>query len=383
MTLLPLVADMVTCVAPLCRDLHGNARTVNAAVSALVENYGDRDLHASTINFGGVIKHCQAAVLKDISTRPTHLNWIVLVHKKQPRFVEDKIEELNEACLSCLNDGSEDVARKCLEVLCTMAKSDKDGWARFLKPLVAILGADKGHLIGRVPMIFKQLQVQSCDAKVGVGFEPQFVFTVVAGFLSAHDNKPFVATMVMTLSLMLVTAPEFHHLRQILRDGVSNAATEKTFAALYGCWSHNAAWAICLCFLTKEYHEAHRIVLHIGSHEVNAHTLLQLDRLLQLLETPVFAYLRLGLANPASNPYLVRSLYGILMILPQSSSQFQPLLTRLQSAAQLQSTLVGVPPEKEAHGAGGKDKEKKEPLFKSFIEVQRAVEAYEQKHRPT
>ena len=67
---------------------------------------------------------------------------------------------------------------------------------------------------------------------------------------------------------------------------------------------------------------------------------MQLDRLLQLIETPAFAFLRNALTMPRAYPYLVRTLYSVLMILPQSSPQFGALQTRLQCAAQLQATLT-------------------------------------------
>ena len=49
---------------------------------------------------------------------------------------------------------------------------------------------------------------------------------------------------------------------------------------------------------------------------------------MQLIESSIFAYLRLHLLQVERNQYLVRALYGLLMILPQSES-FMTLKQRL------------------------------------------------------
>ncbi|UKZ76048.1 hypothetical protein TrVFT333_003744 [Trichoderma virens FT-333] len=56
----------------------------------------------------------------------------------------------------------------------------------------------------------------------------------------------------------------------------------------------------------------------------------QLAELVQLIESPVFTYLRLQLLEPEKYPYLYKCMYGILMLLPQSSA-FAALKNRLNS----------------------------------------------------
>lgn len=81
--------------------------------------------------------------------------------------------------------------------------------------------------------------------------------------------------------------------------------------------------------------------------------LIQVDKLVQLLESPVFTCkylnhgasiyehvlinaldLRLQLLEPEKYPYLFKCLYGILMLLPQSSA-FSTLRNRLSSVSSL------------------------------------------------
>lgn len=52
--------------------------------------------------------------------------------------------------------------------------------------------------------------------------------------------------------------------------------------------------------------------------------LVQLDRLVQLLEAPLFVPLRMHLIEPARHPHLVKALFTILMVLPQSEVSSTP-----------------------------------------------------------
>lgn len=56
---------------------------------------------------------------------------------------------------------------------------------------------------------------------------------------------------------------------------------------------------------------------------------MEVDKLVQLIESPIFTYLRLQLLDVENNPYLIKALYGLLMLLPQSQA-FQLLSHRLR-----------------------------------------------------
>ncbi len=63
---------------------------------------------------------------------------------------------------------------------------------------------------------------------------------------------------------------------------------------------------------------------------MGAEVLLQMDRLVTLLETPCFTFLRLQLLQPRRHPALLRAMYSMLMLLPQSNA-WRTLNTRMQS----------------------------------------------------
>ncbi len=68
-----------------------------------------------------------------------------------------------------------------------------------------------------------------------------------------------------------------------------------------------------------------------------------MDKLVQIMESPVFSFLRLQLLEPDKHPYLFKSLYGILMLLPQSTA-FKTLQNRLNCVHSMMSLYApGMP----------------------------------------
>jgi vacuole morphology and inheritance protein 14 len=87
--------------------------------------------------------------------------------------------------------------------------------------------------------------------------------------------------------------------------------------------------------LSQVYGPACRVVSSFGDLDITVDLLVQIDQLVQLLETPVFTYLRLQLLEPAQHPALLKTLYGLLLLLPQSSA-WATLSARLQCVPTLQ-----------------------------------------------
>lgn len=77
---------------------------------------------------------------------------------------------------------------------------------------------------------------------------------------------------------------------------------------------------VALCLLGQNYSHACDLVRSFANIEVTVEFLTEIDKLVQLIESPIFTYLRLDLLERERNEALVRTLYGLLMILPQSDA---------------------------------------------------------------
>ncbi|KAL8557926.1 hypothetical protein ACOMHN_066228 [Nucella lapillus] len=84
-----------------------------------------------------------------------------------------------------------------------------------------------------------------------------------------------------------------------------------------------------LCYLTQNYSHACLLLQSFADLEVTVDFLKEIDKLVQLIESPIFAYLRLQLLDAEHSVDLIKSLYGLLMLLPQSEA-FKLLRYRLE-----------------------------------------------------
>lgn len=95
-------------------------------------------------------------------------------------------------------------------------------------------------------------------------------------------------------------------LRRLLAEATEAEAGADLFHSLYSSWSHSAGAVLSLCFLAGAYSHACDVITSYAHLPMGVEVLVQIDRLVQLLETPIFTYLRLQLLQPARYPDLIR-----------------------------------------------------------------------------
>lgn len=133
--------------------------------------------------------------------------------------------------------------------------------------------------------------------------------------------------MVQMLNLILLTAPELFTLRQRLKN-MKTKESQSFFQVLFTAWCHSPVSTYALCLLAQQYEHCCRLLQRFSELEISVTFLVEVDKLIQLLESPVFTFLRLQLLEPQRYAYLVKALYGLLMLIPQSAA-YQTLKNRL------------------------------------------------------
>jgi vacuole morphology and inheritance protein 14 len=154
----------------------------------------------------------------------------------------------------------------------------------------------------------------------------------LASCLEKDEDLEFASIMVQNLNNNLITAPELASLRKQLRNINKDESGQRFFVPLFRSWCHNSVATFSLCLLAQSYEQAYSLLQIFAELEMTVNMLIQIDKLVQLLESPVFTYLRLQLLEPERYPYLYKCLYGLLMLLPQSSA-FAALKNRLNSVS--------------------------------------------------
>ena len=166
--------------------------------------------------------------------------------------------------------------------------------------------------------------------------KPQIVYKSFAEILREERTDPkFAFNLVQKLNQILLTTQPLFGLRS--RLGCDNDPEMTTlFHTLYYAWCHSPIATITLCLLTNNYRHANEIVVALSQTDINVDTLTQIDWIVQLIESPIFSSLRMRLLDVNNNQYLIQSLYGLLMILPQSEA-YRKLSHRLDQVCKFMS----------------------------------------------
>lgn len=303
----------------------------------------DRHLHDSTTG---------------MMTRIAVLKWLYHLYIKTPRKMFRHTDSLFPMLLKTLSDESDEVILKDLEVLAEIASSpagqtdlvgscdntdhklelrvpDKSTnkavdsspstpsmnsyFYKFMINLLKRFSLERKLLENRGAFIIRQLCLL---------LNAENIFHSMADILLKEEDLKFASTMVQTLNTILLTSAELFQLRNQLKD-LRTPESCTLFCCLYRSWCHNPVATVSLCFLTQNYKHAYDLIQKFGDLEVTVDFLMEVDKLVQLIESPIFTYLRLQLLDVENNPYLIKALYGLLMLLPQSQA-FQLLSHRLR-----------------------------------------------------
>ncbi|XP_050352282.1 protein VAC14 homolog [Nymphalis io] len=353
------------------KKIRETAATVNLQLTKLVSDasvirVGEEEGEGPRLQLDAVVEVLtQMLHHSSVHTKVATLDWILHLYNKLPAEMYARTERVFVSVVACLTDGADDVVRRALAVLaeiCSCPAADASAanaptsgptaaadaptsgptaaaasagasgvdsyddlenspyYQKFLNALLRLLAADENLLEDRGAFIIRQLCVL-------VGAEA--VYRGVAGAARAREPR-LAARLADVLATLLLTAPELHPLRLRLR-AFDDEATVSLFRMLYLCWAHSPVALLALCLLTHNYAHCATLISTFGELEITVDFLTEVDKLVQLIESPVFAYLRLELLGGEGSAELRSALFGLLMLLPQSEA-FHSLRRRLHCA---------------------------------------------------
>ncbi|KAK4099914.1 ARM repeat-containing protein [Parathielavia hyrcaniae] len=259
------------------------------------------------------------------ATRVAALTWLIMLHRKAPRKVLAFNDGTFPALLKTLSDPAEAVVTKDLQLLSQISRNSEDDYfTNFMVNLLQLFSTDRKLLETRGNLIIRQL----CTS-----LSAERIYRTLADCIEKEEDVEFASIMVQILNNNLITAPELAELRKRLRN-LETKDGQTFFVALFRSWCYNAVATFSLCLLAQAYEQAYNLLQIFAELEMTVNILIQIDKLVQLLESPVFTYLRLQLLEPERYPHLYKCLYGLLMLLPQSSA-FAALKNRLNSVSSI------------------------------------------------
>ena len=220
---------------------------------------------------------------------------------------------LRKNLLKALRDDHEQVIEEVIRVLLQLATigNETEG---VIRDILRVIHNTRGFLENRGSFVIRTLcKYESAD----------IVFSCLACSL-IEDDPEFNSLVVQLMEVILLTGEETVFLRKRLRGFAywthqKSETDSRLFDVLFHAFCCNSVYCLALCWFTEEYQIAERIVDTLSSHPLSMSFLLQADKLIKLLETPIFVHLRLHLVdrdNPTQKA-MWRSICGFLMFLPQ------------------------------------------------------------------
>ncbi|XP_002984143.2 protein VAC14 homolog [Selaginella moellendorffii] len=307
--ILPAISDKEEKIRAVARETNEELRAIRAEP-------------VEVIDIGSVLNAARRELGSEFeATRLEALRWMLVLLERHRTEVLSFLDEIFPALLQSLSDESDDVVLLVLEVQACIAR-DTQQFRRLMVFLVHKFQMDNLLLERRGTLALRRLCVL---------LDAETVYRELATILEGEADLEFATVMVQALNLILLTASELADLRALLKESLTNSQGKDLFVALYSSWCHSPMATVSLCLLAQAYHHASAVIQSLGESDINVKFLVQVDKLVRLLETPIFGYLRLQLLEPARYPSLLKTLYGLLMLLPQQSSAFKILRTRLKT----------------------------------------------------
>ncbi|KIY49481.1 ARM repeat-containing protein, partial [Fistulina hepatica ATCC 64428] len=255
-------------------------------------------------------------------TRVAALKWLIMLHQKAPKKILAMDDGTFPVLLKTLSDPSDEVIKHDLQLLAQISSSSEESYFRaFMMNLLELFSTDRKLLESRGSLIIRQL----C-----LNLSTERIYRTFAEILEKEEDLEFAGVIVQNLNMILITSPELADFRKRLKSVETRQDGQALFTSLYRSWCHNAVSVFSLCLLAQAYEHASNLLYIFADLEITVPMLVQVDKLVQLIESPVFTYLRLQLLEPERYPHLFKCLYGLMMLLPQSSA-FVSLRNRLNA----------------------------------------------------
>ncbi|KAJ8555081.1 hypothetical protein K7X08_000016 [Anisodus acutangulus] len=346
--LVPYYADILEEILPCISDKEEKIRVVARETNE--ELRGIEADAAEGFDVGAILSIARRKLSSEWeATRIEALHWMSTLLNRHRSEVLVFLNDVLDTLLKALSDPSDQVVLLVLEVHACIAE-DPQHFLQLVVFLVHNFQLDHSLLEKRGALIIRRLCVL---------LDAERVYLELSTILEEESDLDFASIMVQALNLILLTASELSDLRDLLKQSLVNADGRNLFLSLYASWCHSPMAIISLCLFAQAYQHAGSVIHLLVEEDINVKFLVQLDKLIHLLEAPTFAYLRLQLLEPGRYIWLLKALYGLLMLLPQQSAAFKILRTRLKTVPSysfkeehLSRTTSGIPYSQFNYGGG-------------------------------
>ena len=169
------------------------------------------------------------------------------------------------------------------------------------------------------------------------------LFRIISDYLLKNDDINFVMKITKTLNMFLFSEKECQNIRNELsskrklsmnndNENIinTNIIEDNLFEKLFNLWAFNPFSAVLLTMYCNYFELSYYLALELSKTKLQESDFIELCQVVQIFESSLFNNIRIKLLNPKKNIFLVKTLYALLMMLPQSNA-FDALNNRIRS----------------------------------------------------
>ena len=166
------------------------------------------------------------------------------------------------------------------------------------------------------------------------------IFKIFCENLIKNKDLNFVIKITKMLNMFLLGEKECQNIRNELLsrkrtmsmnnlNEIEDNTEYNLFEKIFYIWSLSPFMSVLLCMYCKYFELSYYLTLELSKLKLKQNDYIELCQIVQIFESSIFNNIRIKLINPKKNIYLVKTLYALLMLLPQSNS-FDSLNNRIK-----------------------------------------------------
>ena len=160
----------------------------------------------------------------------------------------------------------------------------------------------------------------------------QKIFSLLFDSLNKINNFSFIYQIDGYINYYLITTPSAEKFRTdlILYRKSQLSMSKEIYEKIYRILAYNPMCLLVYCTITEYYELSWNLILNFYKIKFDDSYYTHLSEFIQLMENTQSNHIRMLLLHPQENIYLTKTLYGILMLLPQGKA-YNILSNRLYS----------------------------------------------------
>jgi len=243
------------------------------------------------------------------------MEWCQVLYKKYHKEIFSDFNVFIKEYISSAPSDKNTIFLGMIDFLCNI-EMDKELTVIIIKSISQKLMKEP-ELMNNASMVILIIEKISKHSSLDI------VYEAFSDVLENNQNYAFISKMVNYLNQYLINVPNGSNFRKSLinkKDVEDSGKNKELFLKMYKIWSFNPIALIVFCVVTEHFQLTYNIILNLIKIQLDNEYYLHLGQLIQLLESNLYDYIRIRLLDPIKNIYLIKALYGILMILPQGQA---------------------------------------------------------------